>query len=228
MIAIFDIDGTIFRSSLVIELNDMLIEYGVFPKIVEKELEDCYTNWLDRKGEYEEYLDKLVEIFDSRIMGRLNYDVKKASEAVIEEQKNRVYRYTRDLVKKLRDSHTLIAISGSPIEILELFAKLWKFDYHEGTEHGTDEEGRYTGEVTHCPAKDKRALLMKMKKKHGFDLKGSIGVGDTESDLGFLEEVEYPICFNPNKTLYNIALKKGWKIVVERKNVIYDLDGFKK
>jgi phosphoserine phosphatase len=38
-----------------------------------------------------------------------------------------------------------------------------------------------------------------------------------------LEAVENPIAFNPNQTLYNHAKKRGWEIVVERKDVIYEL-----
>jgi HAD superfamily hydrolase (TIGR01490 family) len=220
-VAIFDIDGTIFRSSLTIELNNKLIEYGVFPKIVEKEVEEYYENWLDRKGEYEEYLSALVSIFDARIKGRLQYDVKKASEAVIAEQKDRVYRYTRDLVHQLKETHMLVAISGSPMEVVELFATLWDFEVYQGGEYEVDNEGRYTGAVLHNPAKDKKTLLKELRDTHAFEMKGSVGVGDTESDVGFLEEVDRPICFNPNKTLFSIAQEKEWEVVVERKNVIY-------
>ncbi len=46
-------------------------------------------------------------------------------------------------------------------------------------------------------------------------------MGDTETDISFLKMVDNPICFNPNKNLYNYAKKKGWEIVVERKDVIY-------
>ena len=53
--------------------------------------------------------------------------------------------------------------------------------------------------------------------------KGSIGVGDTESDVAFLKLVERPICFNPNKKLYDYAKRKGWEVVVERKDMIYFL-----
>jgi phosphoserine phosphatase len=38
-----------------------------------------------------------------------------------------------------------------------------------------------------------------------------------------LELVERPIAFNPNKKLCAHAKKKGWEIVVERKDVIYKL-----
>lgn len=220
-VAIFDLDGTIFRSSLTIELNNKLIEHGVFPKTVEKEIEEYYENWLNRKGEYEEYLDELVSIFNARIKGRLQYDIKKASEAVIEEQKDRVYRYTRDLVRQLKKTHMLVAISGSPMEVVELFARLWDFEVYQGSEYEVDDEGRYTGVLLRNSAQDKKILLEELCGVHAFEMKGSVGVGDTESDVGFLEEVERPICFNPNKTLFGIAQEKGWEIVVERKNVVY-------
>ncbi len=38
-LAVFDIDGTIFRSSLVIQLSNALVEHGVFPKAAKKEIE---------------------------------------------------------------------------------------------------------------------------------------------------------------------------------------------
>src|SRR5258708_31586089 len=37
----------------------------------------------------------------------------------------------------------------------------------------------------------------------------SLGVGDTESDVPFLEMVASPICFNPNKRLYRHAKRRS-------------------
>jgi phosphoserine phosphatase len=54
-------------------------------------------------------------------------------------------------------------------------------------------------------------------------MKGSYGIGDTESDVKFLEVVENPIAFNPNENLRKIAEKKGWRIVVEKKDVVYEI-----
>jgi phosphoserine phosphatase len=47
--------------------------------------------------------------------------------------------------------------------------------------------------------------------------------GDTESDIPMLELVEIPIAFNPNKKLFEHAKARGWRTVVERKDVIYEL-----
>ncbi len=38
-----------------------------------------------------------------------------------------------------------------------------------------------------------------------------------------LEFVENPIAFNPEDTLFEKAKEQGWKIVIERKNVTYEL-----
>lgn len=70
---------------------------------------------------------------------------------------------------------------------------------------------------------DKAVILKRAVGKEGLALKGSVGVGDTESDIPFLKMVERPICFNPNKKLYRYAKRKGWPIVVERKDMIYNL-----
>jgi len=39
--------------------------------------------------------------------------------------------------------------------------------------------------------------------------------------------VGHPVAFNPNYELAKHAKKKRWKIVVERKDVIYELKDFK-
>ena len=36
---------------------------------------------------------------------------------------------------------------------------------------------------------------------------------------------ENPICFNPNQKLYRFAKLNKWKVVVERKDVMYDIAG---
>jgi len=65
--------------------------------------------------------------------------------------------------------------------------------------------------------------LKRAVEKEGLTLAHSIGVGDTESDIPFLELVAQPICFNPNMNLYRYAKRMKWKVVVERKDVVYEL-----
>ncbi|MEK7208426.1 MAG: hypothetical protein AAB699_02660 [Patescibacteria group bacterium] len=72
---------------------------------------------------------------------------------------------------------------------------------------------------------NKAATLRRAVLKEGLTLAGSIGVGDTESDIPFLELVEQPICFNPNAKLYAHAKRRKWEVVVERKDMVYQIRG---
>ena len=122
-LAIFDIDGTIFRSSLLIELINQLVLSGVFPARANKEIETDYLAWLDRKGTYEDYILRVVKIFHKYIRGSKKKAIDAAVHKVLEQQKDRVYRYTRDLVRNLkRQGYFLLTISGSPAEIVTPFS----------------------------------------------------------------------------------------------------------
>ncbi len=221
-VAVFDIDGTIFRSSLQRELIMALVRYDVFPAIVRKELEQNYFSWVNRQGNYEDYIMQVVRSYEKRIGGVAVEDVRRVAQIVISQQKSRVYTYTRELIEKLRPTHRLIAISGSPAEIVEEFNNFYKFDKTFGMTFQVH-DGRYTGEVLEIPIRDKKAVLKKYLLENDLKLGGSVGVGDGESDASFLEIVSRPICFNPNRNLYKIAKRKGWEIVVERKDVIYKI-----
>ncbi len=222
-LAIFDIDGTIFRSSLLVELNWKLITRGVFPGRMKKDLDRYYFSWINRKGSYEDYIHKVVELYDRYLDGVSQKEVRRLARDVVREHKDRVYVYTRELIKKIRKTHTLVAISGSPIEIVKEFNRHWRFQYIFGTEREA-KKGVYTGKSIRVASDDKSSILLDFARKHNFNFSRSIGVGDTESDMGIFEVVSRPICFNPNKNLYRIAKRKGWKIVVERKDVIYELE----
>ena len=224
-VAIFDVDGTIFRSSLLIELVEELISREVFDTEIREEYKAEHILWLDRKGRYEEYINSVIDVFAHHIKGVHYGDVKDAAEAVFERHKDRVYRYTRDMIKKLRrEDYYLLAISHSPKLIIDMFCDDWGFDKSYGTLYELGAGDRFTGErMEEHLIFNKGATARRAIEKEGLSFEGSIGVGDTESDIGFLELVEHPICFNPNALLERHARLNGWKVVVERKDVVYEL-----
>lgn len=224
-VAVFDIDGTIFRSSLLIELVDRLILRGVFPEEARKAYERAQEEWLDRKGDYEPYIKKVVQSFAKYALGAPYGDVADIAGEIIEEMHNRTYRYTRDLVKELKGKgYYLLAVSHSPKFIVDGFAYELGFDKSYGTFYATGASGRFTGEIEdeHI-IMNKATILARAIEKEHLTLTGSIGVGDTESDISMLSMVETPIAFNPNRALYRHAKKLGWRIMVERKDVIYEI-----
>jgi HAD superfamily hydrolase (TIGR01490 family) len=224
-VAVFDIDGTVFRSSLLIELVEALIEKGIYPpetkEVYAKPLED----WLNRSGDYEQYIKKVVEAFAGHAKGTLYSEVADVAGEVIEAKKGRVYRYTRDLIQELkRNGYYILGISHSPKFIVDGFGYELGFDKTYGTFYETGASGRFTGviEDEHL-IMNKSSILKRAVEKSRLTLHGSYGVGDTESDSSMLSLVEVPIAFNPNRALYREAKGKGWKVVVERKDVIYEI-----
>ncbi len=224
-VAAFDIDGTVFRSSLLIELVERLIERELFPKSARTTYEAEQLEWLDRKGDYEAYIQKVVAVFGEHLKGLPYEEVANLAGEVIEEKRNRVYRYTRDLVKRLKGKgYYILGISLSPKFIVDGFGYEHGFDKVYGTFYSSGPSGNFTGAIEDEELIfNKAAVLQRAVRKEGFTLADSFGVGDTESDIPMLEAVATPIAFNPNQKLYAHAKRRGWKIVVERKDVVYEL-----
>jgi phosphoserine phosphatase len=167
----------------------------------------------------------VVQVYEENVGGLKLADVMEVADRVLIFHKNRVYRYTRDLIKKYQKTHFLLAISLSPYHIVEPFARYWGFNKVYALFYEVDDQGMFTGSVDHkdlMMRKDK--VLKRAVEKENLTLQGSIGVGDTESDATFLELVQRPIAFNPNSTLHEIAKRRGWEIVVERKDVVYNMN----
>ena len=224
-VAIFDVDGTIFRSSLLIEFVEALIAAKVFPEESRYAYELHYKRWLNRTGSYENYIEGVINAFMKHLKGVSYEDFDRVGKEVVEANRGKVYRYTRDLVKKLkRKGYFLLAISQSPKGLLDDFCKRLGFDKVYGRFYELGPSERFTGEVVdlHLIA-NKANIVRRVVAKEKLSLKGSIGVGDTEGDVPMLELVETAICFNPNAKLYRFAKLNKWKVVVERKDVVYEI-----
>lgn len=223
-LAVFDIDGTIFRKNLAFELIDELSRMGIFDKSVRNHLVRHYVRWLNHKGVYEEYRKALVYLYGENIRGCRKESIQKASEKVMPFYKDRTYIFANQLIKKLKkEGYHIIAVSGSPSEIVEEYNKYLKFDRVFGTVYAVDSAGVFTGEIAFDPIKDKGQVVKQYAAENDLTLDDSYGVGDTESDAKFLSIVKNPIAFNPNENLRELAEKNNWKIVVEKKDVIYQI-----
>lgn len=222
-LAIFDIDGTIFRKNLHFELLEQLVYAGIFKKEVRDELVRLYGHWLNHEGTYDAYRDKLVKLYEMHIKGCSQKDIVIFAQRVARFNAKRTYIFATKLVEELKNDHVMLIISGSPVEIVREFAKIFKFDAYYGSVYEIDQSGVYSGRAIFEPTINKGAVVKQFVAENNLTLKDSIGIGDTESDASFLDLVDRPIAFNPNINLKQIAEKKKWKIVVEKKDVIYEL-----
>ena len=225
-VAFFDIDGTVFRSSLLIELVEALILAGVFPPEAKDTYRDAYTLWRNREGSYDDYIEAVIETYLEHIKGVHYGEFADIGKRVVAVHGKHVYLYTLDLIKELKSNgYYLVAISQSPKTVLDAFCKQYGFDKVYGRMYEIGPQDRFTGLVTDVHLIENKANIVSRVFEHNPELTkvGSIAVGDTEGDISLLEAVEQAICFNPNQALYKYAQRMGWKVVVERKDVIYNI-----
>lgn len=222
--AVFDIDGTLFRWQLFHELIFELADQGALPPEFKAEIAPPLADWHNRRSSsaFHDYELRLVQAFSRHLRGLSVADFRACVQIVIDRSGDRVYRYTRDYLQRLRDDdYCLIAISGSFAEIVEVFAEKYGFNYWVGS-RCHHQAGRFTGQADWM-YNQKGPALRQLVERHQLSWAGSVAVGDTASDIPMLELVEHPLAFNPNDELLAHAMHRGWKVVVERKNVAYEL-----
>ena len=225
-VAFFDIDGTVFRSSLLIEIVNQLIKDKIFPTDAIEGFEVELKSWRAREDSYDDYIEAVINTFLKNIKGVHYGEFADIGRQVVAVQSKYVCRYTRDLIKSLKnDGYYLVAISQSPKTLLDEFCEQYGFDKVYGRIYEIGPQDRFTGEVIDEHLIRNKASIVKRVFDRNKQLTsiGSLAVGDTDGDITLLENVSDPICFNPNKALYNYAKRSGWKVVVERKDVIYHL-----
>ncbi len=224
--AVFDIDGTLIRWQLYHAISDALAHAGLIDAKAFANVRAARMTWKKRAGQnsFNDYENALIKAYDDAIINITQKQFLAAAVKAFEEYKDQTYTYTRDMLRSLKQKgYLLFAISASQADIVEMLAGYYGFDGWGGSVYEVKNE-RFTGQkqVLKSRAKPDRLLSLAIKHKAVFD--GSIGVGDSDSDIPMLELVEQPLVFNPNKKLFEHARAKGWPVVVERKNVVYKLE----
>jgi len=229
--AFFDIDGTIYRNSLLTEHFKKMIKYELLDKkIYDENVKKTYTLWSERVGDYDNYLLDLTKVYVEAIKGFSVKDNDFISDQVMKLKGNRVYKYTRDRIKWHKDQgHKVIFISGSPDFLVKRMAEKWNADDYCGSTYFI-ENGVFSGEIGPMwDSEHKIQALNKFCEKYDIDLKDSFAYGDTSGDYTMLNAVGNPIAINPSKEFFkqlraDKQLSEKIQIVVERKDIIYKLD----
>lgn len=229
--AFFDIDGTIYRDSLMIEHFKKLIKYEVIDeKAWVDNTRDIFNIWDRRQGNYDDYLQNLCDLYVQSLIGLDKSAIDFATEQVIKLKAERVYTYTRSRIKwHIKNDHKVIFISGSPDFLVQKMAEKYNVTDFRGSKY-VFENNTFTGEVVPMwDSKSKNKAIDEFVEKYNIDLEKSYAYGDTNGDINMLRKVGNPIAINPTKELLlhinqDENLSKSTKIIVERKDIIYSLD----
>ena len=227
--AFFDIDGTIHRNSLLIEHFKMLVKYEYIDIMSwEGKVKEKFSKWETRTGNYDDYLEELVEAYVEALKNCKKKDMDFIAKRVIELKGNRVYKYTRDRLEyHIGKGHKVIIISGSPDFLVGKMAEKYGVKDYRGSEYIVNQNGIFTGEVKPMwDAKNKKKAIAEFCDKYDIDLSKSYAYGDTTGDLTMFKKAGNAIAINPagrllEKIKKDKELKEKVTIIVERKDVIY-------
>lgn len=230
--AFFDLDGTLYREGLITEIFKKMVKYEIIG--TERWYNDVrpdYLKWDKRQGDYDDYLLKMTDIYLESIKGLEKSQMEYIAHKIVEQKGDRVYTFTRDRIKWHKDNnHTLIIISGSPSEMVAEMAKKYGFTDYIGANYVVNEDNIYTGEVIPMwDSKSKEKSIKKFVDKYDIDLSKSYAYGDTAGDYTMFKKVRHPYCMNATKELLQKVISdreliKKVNVIVERKDVIYNLD----
>lgn len=227
--AFFDIDGTLFRNSLLIEHFLKLVDDGILEKkIWTDEIGPLYSKYENRQGAYEDYLEKSALAYQRSMVGLDKEIVDKYAEIVLNENRNKVYNITRNAVKKhIKEGYLIFFISGSPDFLVDGFSKLYDATDSISTEYIFDENNKFTGKVLPMwDGESKLTAVKKLKNKYDINLEQSYAYGDTNGDITMFQLVGNPHAINPSfelidKLYKDEKLRKKAVINIERKDVNY-------
>ncbi len=227
--AFFDIDGTIARNSLMIEHFKKLVNFEIIDqRLYYEKVYPAYTKYEDRKISYDEYLNEMVEVYKYKLRG---FDCKfneYISHQVINQIKEKVYRYTKNMIEYHKSKgHLVFFISGSPDFLVKEMARNYGVTGYKASIY-LEENGFYTGEVIPMWDKiSKKNVIDKIVDKYDIDVDKSYCYGDTSGDFSMINMMGNPTAINPTRELFelirgNEKINNKTKIIIERKDVIYD------
>ena len=229
--AFFDIDGTIFRDSLMVAHFMKLQDFQIIDDSKwHTQVHLSREAYKKRRLDYDTYLESISSAYEESLNGISYSDVMFAARHVIQNRADEVYKFTRSRIEQHRKKgHMVIFISGSPDFLVRQMAKVWKADVYRGSTY-VFSRGIFTGKI--IPMWDsvsKQNAINELVNIYDIDMKHSYAYGDTNGDISMMMSVGHPYAINPAKELIeNIRndemLRKKVQIIVERKDVIYKVD----
>lgn len=230
--AFFDIDGTIYREGLITEVFKKIIKYELVSENKwYNDVRPSYLKWDKRQGDYDTYLLKMVDIYTEAIKGLDKFHIDYIAKKVIEQKGDRVYTFSRERIKWHKEQgHIVIAISGSPSELVSEMSNKYNMDDFKGTVYKLDNGNTYSGEVIPMwDSESKLSAIREFESKYNIDLSKSYAYGDTSGDITMFKSVGIPYAINPTKELLGKVMedkdiREKIKVIVERKDVTYSLN----
>lgn len=204
--AVFDLDGTIIRTSSEQVFLSTLLRQGEIPiaNLLEWTAYFLKIRSLSVAKANKIYLRGLPVRGVEEIAERCFADTLRPS----------IAPHISELIHAHRAAgRTVVLMSGSLSFLVRLFHEHFQTDLMVADELETV-DGRFTGQrVSLRPYSENKAKLAEqLAAEHGFDLSRSYAYGNHHTDAHKLALFGHPVAVNPDRKLWKIAKEKGWQI----------------
>lgn len=204
--AIFDLDGTIIRTSSEQVFLSYLLSHGEIPI---SNLLAWTANFLKVKSLP---IAKSNKIYLRGLAQERLHEI--ARRCFVHTLRPSIAPHISELIHAHRaDGRTIILMSGSLSFLVQPFHEHFQTDFMVSHELEVV-DGTLTGKRvgSHPFAKNKAKLAQQLATQHGFDLSHSYAYGNHHTDAYKLELFGHPVAVNPDQKLRRIATEKGWQI----------------
>lgn len=213
--ATFDLDGTVFKMTVLEVYTNWLCEQGIFDPLP-AEIKEAKQNWKHDNTEqnYTYHLGMLVRFFIEQVPGKSVSQLREAAFIVANQQRHRRWNITTGIINTLRQTHNIISVSLMPEWLMEPFANDLGFVALVGSTY-VARDGLYTDEAHSIDKATEYTGL-----RNGDTSKLDIHMGDTVGDDSLFGLADRPVLFNPSWTLYAQNQGSGRTIMTSHKDVV--------
>ena len=224
-----DIDGTIHRKGLFNILVAELVKRGIVTDHVLRDpaLMAARQSWERRLVPFSEYSSQVVRAFFQALTlkGVQESVVCALAEQLVPEYHDHIWHFPRCLLAALRnlENARLVAISGSPIQIVQPFSRHWGFHDAVGTELELDTDQCFTSDDTKSVLhyRNKAAVVRRFQERYSCPAEQTLAMGNTMDDIPMLELARWPLVMNPNKETAQVARDLQMPVVMEYDDAIH-------
>ncbi len=212
-------DDTILRSSKYayfgsLDLLDFCINEGLIDAEYGIRLREFHKYLLANDFDLDRFYEEVVNLYRQAFKG-LKEDIVQVQVNKLADQ---IYRnvspFVWELFLKLKMRYYTILISGSFNDLVKALAVRWGFDYAIGSRFLT-ESGIYNGHTKSVYGRKLEWLdSFILNPDNDLSWDESVGIGDSMSDFGYLQKVDYSIAFNPKQVLYLRIKSRESQIII--------------
>lgn len=225
--AFFDIDGTLVSGFSGVSFLSFLSDKGIFANENKKRLLEVTERYKNKKATYEEFAKTWGKETRDGLKDQKQEEVIGLTEEFWPIIQPRFAHWAKDVISLFNNNGYLtIAISGSPIELLNLYKERLGL-IHVFASTLEVNNGTYTGNLllNLILSKEKSTVFNTFVSENHIDLQDSFGFGDNEHDRSFLDRVGHPIVIASESSLKEYARSKGWPVYNMKDNVADKIRG---